>query len=121
MVEQYTRTTLELLNQVRYWHWQTRSFAQHEALCKWYTNVAPLIDDLVEAWMGYDGRISVDQVGVQLADYDSVEQIEDAIKEHRTMTKSFKDGSAKGLGDVQDILDDIMKQDSTLLYLLTLN
>ena len=37
------------------------------------------------------------------------------------MTKSFKDGSAKGLGDVQDILDDIMKQDSTLLYLLTLN
>ena len=38
-------------------HWQTKSYAQHKALAKYYNAVPDLVDRLVESWMGKYGPV----------------------------------------------------------------
>ena len=38
-------------------HLQTRSFAQHMALDGFYKEMPDLVDDLIEAWQGKNGKI----------------------------------------------------------------
>jgi len=42
----------ELQNQVKYFHWQTKSYAQHQALAKVFDSITELIDTFVETLMG---------------------------------------------------------------------
>jgi hypothetical protein len=45
-------------NQMKIFHWQTESYAQHKAFGKVYDNLSGLIDDFVEVCMGKHGRPS---------------------------------------------------------------
>jgi len=38
-------------------HWQTRSYANHKALAKYYEAIPDLVDTLVESWMGKYGPV----------------------------------------------------------------
>lgn len=40
-------------------HWQTESFSQHEALGTYYTEIAELIDQVIETYQGKTGIILV--------------------------------------------------------------
>lgn len=44
-------------NQLRIFHWQTTSFAEHEAFGKTYESLSGKIDEFVEVFMGKYGRI----------------------------------------------------------------
>ena len=41
--------------QLRVWHWQTTSFAEHKALGKLYESLDGLVDDFVETFAGSSG------------------------------------------------------------------
>ena len=84
--EQLVRYTLEYNNQLRYYHWQTPSYAQHEALGKLYDSITGILDTLVETWQGRNGNIKVDQGKVDLVDYEDVETV---IEENSQLT--YKD------------------------------
>lgn len=45
-------------NQIKIHHWQTNSYAEHQALGKLYDTFNDLIDTFVETYMGKYGRIS---------------------------------------------------------------
>ena len=47
---------LRIQNQLRIFHWQTESYAQHKAFGKAYEQLDNLIDTFVEVYMGKYGR-----------------------------------------------------------------
>jgi DNA-binding ferritin-like protein len=47
---------LKIQNQLRIFHWQTSSYAQHKAFGKAYEQLDGYIDDFVEVFMGKYGR-----------------------------------------------------------------
>jgi DNA-binding ferritin-like protein len=47
---------LKIQNQLRIFHWQTESYAQHKAFGKAYENLDSQIDEFVEVYMGKYGR-----------------------------------------------------------------
>jgi len=47
---------LSIQNQIRIYHWQTESYAQHKAFDKTYKQIGDLIDTFVEIYMGKYGR-----------------------------------------------------------------
>lgn len=55
-IEELTRIFLEVGNQVRLYHWQTESFAEHEALGGFYEKWTDLADEFVESYAGLYGR-----------------------------------------------------------------
>ena len=98
--EQIVRYTLEYSNQIRYYHWQTNSFAQHEALGKFYDGISGTLDTLVEIWSGRLGNIKVDQGSVELVDYTDVESVIESAEALRQAWETFSDTIE--YGDVKD-------------------
>ena len=47
---------IRMQQQLRIFHWQTRSYAQHKAFGKAYESLDDHIDDFVEVFMGKYGR-----------------------------------------------------------------
>ena len=47
---------LKIQNQIRVFHWQTLSYAQHKAFGKAYEQLDDLIDTFIEVYMGKNGR-----------------------------------------------------------------
>jgi hypothetical protein len=48
---------LTLRNQIKVYHWQTSSFAEHEALGDFYEGFNDLMDKFIESYQGCYGRI----------------------------------------------------------------
>ena len=48
---------IEIQNQLRFFHWQTTSYARHQAYGAAYAALDPLIDNFVEVLMGKYGRV----------------------------------------------------------------
>ena len=49
----------ELQHQIKLYHWQTASFAQHTATDQLYIALLPLIDQFLEIYQGKYGKISL--------------------------------------------------------------
>ena len=115
---QIVRYSLEYLNQSRYYHWQTESYAHHEALGEFYNSFSESVDKMVEAMAGRTGvKISIDQGKVELVDYNSVPEVIESLEALRTSYEEFKE-SITDLGyiDIEDIIDDIVHSINDLLF-----
>jgi hypothetical protein len=55
-IEELVRIFLEVGNQARLYHWQTESFAEHEALGAFYDQWTTLTDKFIESYAGLYGR-----------------------------------------------------------------
>ena len=62
----------ELQNQVKYFHWQTKSYAQHQALGRVFDSITELIDTFVETLMGKYGRPSTKGQKFEMFDLEDV-------------------------------------------------
>ena len=49
MIEELVGKTIVFLNNIQLAHWQTKGYAEHEALGEYYTKLNGLNDKLVEA------------------------------------------------------------------------
>jgi len=116
--EQLVRYTLEYNNQLRYYHWQTPSYAQHEALGKLYDSITGILDTLVETWQGRNGNIKVDQGKVELVDYTDVDTVIDSAVTLRDIYEDFS--KTITYQDINDQIDDMIKQINQTIYLLRL-
>jgi len=118
-IEQIVRYSLEYLNQTKYYHWQTKSYAQHQALGGFYDKTSLLVDQLVESWSGRSGNIQVDSGRVELVNYTNVEDIIESAIDLRTAYEEFKE--TINYGDVQNIIDEVVQEINQLIYLLKLS
>ena len=74
---------LTLQNQLRIFHWQTKSYAEHKALGSAYDALDDSIDSFVETYFGKNGiRKATETFNISLANYgetDTVGVLDDAV------------------------------------------
>jgi hypothetical protein len=112
---------LLIQNQIRIYHWQTKSYAEHKALGKLYEGLDPLIDSFVESYFGKKGvRKATNTFDIQLTNYKSGSSnamLNDAIQFVTNDLQSVIEGDT----DLQNIRDEMLALFNQTKYLLTLN
>lgn len=104
-----------LQTQIRIFHWQTTSFAQHEAFGKFYDSLSDLTDEFVEAFQGRYERIMFnDTIALKNLDEVDVNAALDRVVEILTNELELSDT------DLLNIRDEMLSAVNKLKYLLTL-
>jgi hypothetical protein len=108
----FASTLLHSATNTHFFHWSTDSFSKHTALATYYDEIVPLVDDLVEAYMGcYD----------KLTDFpSSYHQPKDVLKYMESL-KNFVDAARQDLPQetqLQNIIDEIAQLIDSTLYKL---
>lgn len=117
-MDQVVMQLVQMEQQMRIFHWQTKSHARHKAFGKVYSNLGDLIDTFAEAWMGKNGRVRVSgPIELQNLGGD-VEQIVDGYIETLVGMTDVLDPQRDT--DLLNIRDEILGEFNKLKYLLTL-
>ena len=116
---------LELVNtqiQFRFLHWQTKSYAKHQAYGAFYENLDDLIDKYVEVCMGKHGRPEFGgDFTLEFKDMSSF-SMQEYLDNFTEFLMSLSEKLTKDEdSDLLNIRDEIMAEDNKLKYLLTLN
>jgi len=110
---------LQFHAQLKVWHWQTTSFARHNAFGDAYEAIEDPIDSLVEAAIGRYGREALNGVVLNVKG-----QVDDrTVIGIITEFKQYLDGLGAEFRTASDLLnlrDDILGHVDQLLYRLTL-
>ena len=112
---------VEIQQQLRFLHWQTKSYAKHQAYGGVYSSLDGLIDSFVETCMGKHGRPSysggytlegqdIDEISVQ-------EFVDSSVSFLIGLTEKY---DAKADTDLLNIRDEMLGEFNKLKYLLTL-
>lgn len=108
-------------NQMKIFHWQTTSYAQHKAFGEIYDELADLIDEFVEVCMGKHGRPQFDsEFVIELFDSSAInndEYITSVIEFLISLDNVYNE---KLDSDLLNLRDEMMALFSKLKYLLTL-
>lgn len=115
--------SLQLQAQMRILHWQTTSFAEHQAFGGFYDAADDLIDTLIEAIQGKYGRIMLGGIdSIPVSDYSNL-KINMFIMDMETFfcTEIFNCGiNPSSDAEIDNILQEIRGEIDKLKYLLTL-
>jgi len=102
-------------------HWQTRGFAEHEALGKIYDRVFDLKDEIVEKIMGYTGTRTKAMPIQQIKDY-APGMSEQVIGELIRFAKQLEDfAEANNMPDIENIAQSLSGDAAQTKYRLTLS
>jgi len=112
---------MELQNQVKINHWQTKSYARHNAFDKLYEGLIDLTDTFAEAAMGKYGRFKLEEEDktinlVNLSELDLKEMLETSKDALIQWTEEFDPKDT----DLLNIRDEILGLLNKITYLLTL-
>ena len=120
MKETVILTFVELQQQLRILHWQTKSYAKHKAYGEIYDELGDLIDNFVEICMGKHGRFELSDGTIELFDIKNMslqDFIDSAVEFLITLSDEY---SAETDTDLLNIRDEMLGQFNKLKYLLTL-
>jgi hypothetical protein len=112
---------VEIQQQLRFLHWQTKSYAKHKAYGKLYESLDGLIDTFVETCMGKHGRPSysggytlegqdIDELSIQ-------EFVDESVSFLIGLTEKYDE---KTDTDLLNVRDEMLGEFNKLKYLLTL-
>ena len=110
---------LKIQQQLRIFHWQTESFAQHKAFGKAYEELDGLIDDFVEIYIGKYGKIKAKLTyNIELDNLSDnyLTYINDYIKYLISISSELDEKDT----DLLNIRDEMLAVLNKLKYLLTL-
>lgn len=115
------RIFLEILNEVKLYHWKTRSYAQHKATDELYEKLNGHIDTFIEVLLGKDeSRIKMVEKRIELIDYSRSSDFKERMYEYREflidMSRYF---DSKRDSDLLNIRDEILGDINQFLYLMT--
>jgi hypothetical protein len=120
MKEEIVLTFVELQQQLRILHWQTKSYAKHNAYGKTYDELSDLIDEFVEICMGKHGRFELSNGNIELFDIKNMslqDFIDSAVEFLISLSNEY---STEIDTDLLNIRDEMLGQFNKLKYLLTL-
>lgn len=105
--------------QIHLIHWQTRSYAEHQALGAFYDFIQDFKDDVIEKLMGYTGK------RIQGLKIDAIDPKADSMKIVEEVQKFSKDleayGEASKFGDICNMAQALSGEAAKTKYLLTLS
>jgi DNA-binding ferritin-like protein len=118
-LEVYIFNLMQFQSQVKIWHWQTKIYAKHKALCKLYDFISDQLDEFTETAMGKYGRpdsSGITHTFVNLNDKEIITTIDKYIEE------SIKLGEVlpKEDTDLLNLRDEVIGNLNKTKYLLTL-
>jgi hypothetical protein len=120
-MEQVIIELITIQNQFRIFHWQTKTFAKHNAYGGIYSDLDELIDEFVEVCMGKHGRPNLSGgVSLLLSDIRELEPMQfcDTIIDFLINLNNKYDETKDS--DLLNIRDEMMAKINRLKYLLTL-
>jgi hypothetical protein len=102
-------------------HFQTTSFAEHEALGKIYDKVGDFQDEIIEKIMGYTGkRVRAYKIDA-LKDYTSG-MPNQVVKELVSFAKDLQEfGESNNMPDIENVAQSLSGEAAQTLYRLTLS
>ena len=102
-------------------HFQTTSFAEHEALGKIYDKVGDFQDEIVEKIMGYSGRrIKAYKIDA-LKDYSPGASVQ-TVRELVSFAKSLEEfGASNNMPDIENVAQSLSGEAAQTLYRLSLS
>jgi DNA-binding ferritin-like protein len=119
------RWLLETLDQIKVFHWNTKSYAAHKALDEFHEKLSELADEFVEVFIGKMGpakvttTLKMDGITTTANTKIITTYIERFCESARAIHKEL--GSHKGgASELQNILDEMMSLANKTVYLLTL-
>lgn len=113
---------LTLHNQLKIHHWQTKSYAEHQAFGGTYDALTEQIDQFVETFMGKYGRIeSRDGFKIELTNYKDMPAIDFVDKYIDYLINDLPKGLEESDTDLFNIRDEMLGELNKLKYLLTLS
>ena len=112
---------VQFQQQLRIFHWQTESYAQHKALGKAYEALDGLIDNFVETFMGKYGRLKSTEGNytITLTNLEG-SNIVKAVDEFIVYLETYETELEEKDTDLFNIRDEMKGTCNTLKYLLTL-
>jgi hypothetical protein len=93
-------------------HWQTKNYAAHKALGKYYEAIPALVDDLVESYMGRNGMVGEfeEEFELEKNPVKYFRALQDYVDENRKHLPNDK--------ELQNIVDEILNLINSTLYKL---
>jgi len=129
----FVKEFLEILSQIKIFHWQTWGYAEHTALGSYYDAMSGFIDSFVESYQGQYGREYIGGLGrsdlIGLTDIiNHLDNTPDKVNTYVTnclvwlkeLRTSFQNKSNFDSSALQNILDEMIGETQKLSYLLTL-
>lgn len=112
---------VEIQQQLRFLHWQTKSYARHQAYGELYNKLNELIDNFVEICIGKHGRPSYDGgytiEGKDISELSMNEFLNDSIDFFIELSEIY---DPKKDTDLLNLRDEMLSEFNKLKYLLTL-
>ena len=116
------RIMIEMINIIKLYHWNTKSYAEHKATDELYEQLNSNIDKFVEVYLGKDGsRIQKWNRNIDIPQLESAKTLKSRVFSFRDfLTSLTRTLDAKKDSDLLSIRDDILSDINQFLYLLTL-
>ena len=110
---------IQLQQQFRTLHWETKSYARHKAYGEIYDSLDDTIDTFMETYMGKKGRPKFDTINIELKSMKNV-KINDFIGEAINFLNGLTSELDEKDTDLLNIRDEMLGELNKLKYLLTL-
>ena len=109
------------VDQLHLLHWQTTSYAEHQALGGLYDKVFDLKDEIVEKIMGYTGTRPKASKHEMLRDY-SIGIAKSVVIDLKSFASELESyGESNNMPDIENIAQGLSGEAAKTLYLLTLS
>ena len=118
----FIQNNMNFLNDVQSYHWQTKSYAEHEALGEYYNKFDELNDRLVETYQGkINERIKFSaELRPGIMNYADKEILKSEVNmQADRINEAYK--QVQGQIDLESILEDMQEATSQLSYHLSLS
>ena len=112
---------LKIQNQIKVFHWQTKSYAEHKALDSFGDSFGTLVDKLIESYIGCCGELKLEiPPTITLKDYSGNPSILNFLNTtYEYLLNLQKTLSSKS--ELVNILDEMKSEVDQLKYLLRLS
>ncbi len=117
------RNFLNLLIDVKIYHWKTYSYAEHKATDELYASLNENIDKFVEVMLGKNGkRLDMKEKKIKIIDPNGKNEFLVMMRDYRELIERDIDKyiSMNSNTDLSSIRDDILADINKFMYLMTL-
>lgn len=113
---------LTIQNQIKILHWQTKSYAKHQALGSAYESLDALVDSFVETLAGVDQKfLELDSCVTKCKSINSIDIMEFMKSVSEFLSTKLDSYIPEGRSDLHNIKDEMIAVVNKTMYLLRLD
>jgi len=121
-ITEFVNDTIHFVNTLQSYHWQTKSYSEHESFVEYHSKISALNDRLVETYQGReDDRIKFSsEYKPNVINYADTTDCIRVIKEYRKKIYYLASCIHEVHFDIHAILEEFLIETNNLLYHLSL-